>query len=163
MQITVCIFCVLTAACTLTYSDNSARNDIAIRRKRVFIKQTAKLIGNRLKTPLTTARQWLRIREARETLLIGARFLERKSEVKLYDKMGGQDRAQKDFDMIGVYNVKEEFSAIAGGLRKYGTVGNNVVEFVEHYSESIPYPVVYMYRVDYSRTRSTVTMVIYKE
>ena len=125
------------------------------------MRQTAKLIGGRLKTSMTPVRQWLRSRKAKEDLLIGARYLEDNPGVKLYDKSGGQVRALQDFDMIRVLNVKEEVDATAGGLRKYGTVGDNVVEFVEHYSESIPYPVVYMYKIDYSR-RSAVTMVMYK-
>ena len=142
---------------------SSLQNDAAIRTKRGIIRQTAKLIGGGLKTSLSPARRWLRIRKAKETLLIGARYLEDRSGVKFYDKSGGQFRALQDFDMLRVFNVKEEIDATAGGLRKYGTIGDNVVEFVQHYSESIPYPVVYMYKIDYSRSRSAVTMVMYKD
>ena len=104
-------------------------------------------------------RQWIRVKRAKKIMLIGATLLLKTDDAVFYAKPGGKIRAERDFWMIDVYDIKKGFSLQYTCEWKCGTVGDNTVSFVDKFSDSSPFPAIFLYK---KVSLKTVTIVLYK-
>ena len=157
------VFIISPVFTSLVDGVNNNEHQLHVREKR-FLK-LLKSGANATGKLINWARRWKRVVRARNILLTGAKQTKKDADrnVVWYEKLGDEDRAAKDFWMIDAYEVNTGFSDFARSYGQIGTVGDNVVEYLEQYSDLLPFPVITMCRKNSpERTRGKVIAVVYK-
>ena len=112
------------------------------------------------KALISSARRFYRAIRARKVMLADATLVMKDENVVVYWKSGGRIRAERDFWMIDVFDVKKGFDTKESSAWKCGIVGDSTVEFVNKFSDYSPMPAIYLFK-EKQGVRS-VTVVLYR-
>ena len=129
---------------------DTVTNKVGRQRRSLISHENAKRI-------LSGVRRWIRARRAKRIMLADATLILKDKDGAFYTKLGGKIRAERDFWMIDVYDIKKGFSICAW---RCGTVGDNTVNFVDKFSDDSPFPAIFLYKKKVPS--KTVTVVLYK-